>query len=269
MLLIFLTFWGCGHKENFISKIKRLEFTENISSDSLKSILDSYQAIEFLLIDKNPNLDFDRIILQLSKYEQVDTLFIEQCGLVRISDKIGQLKGLKYLSLFANSLDNLPESLGNLKELRSLNLCYNPLGERELDKLFQNLGPGSVLTDLGLCHGGTIIPASISHLKRLETLIVTGHYMKQLPHSISELEALKSLSITNGPLQQLPHHIGKLKNLEELRLQNNQLSRLPRSMMTLTNLQFLNIEHNKFEKKPWLPKLPKENFLYEGNEFAE
>ncbi|MHA1275095.1 MAG: leucine-rich repeat domain-containing protein, partial [Promethearchaeota archaeon] len=52
-----------------------------------------------------------------------------KCGLSRIPESIGNLKSLETLNLYYNKLKKLPESIGNLKSLRYLYLHYNKLEE--------------------------------------------------------------------------------------------------------------------------------------------
>ena len=70
----------------------------------------------------------------------------------------------------------------------------------------------------------TRIPAEITRLSGLRTLILSNNALTVLPESIGELTQLKVLEVEDNQLTKLPESLGDLKNLENLRLANNALS---------------------------------------------
>ena len=131
-----------------------------------------------------------------------------------IPDSIGQLSQLKYLNLAVNQLSgSIPDSIGQLSQLTSLYLQYNNLSRS--------------------------IPNSIGQLNQLKYLYLDGNQLSgSIPDSIGQLSQLTVLDLRNNQLSgPIPDSIGQLSQLQYLRLYNNQLSgEIPTSIIALTNL---------------------------------
>ncbi|XP_076894088.1 receptor-like protein EIX2 [Bidens hawaiensis] len=116
---------------------------------------------------------------------------------------------------------NLPQQLGNLKNLVLINLYDNSISG--------------------------LIPDSLGNLSSLETLELGFNSISgPIPDSIGRLSSLRSINLrsnyVSGPL---PDTLGGLLALEELDLSYNEISgTLPRSIGQLTKLTILNIGHN-------------------------
>jgi hypothetical protein len=115
-------------------------------------------------------------------------------GLSALPESIGNLQNLKWLGLNENDLHRLPESIGNLQNLEWLHLGYNKL---------------------------SILPESIGNLQNLEWLYLGNNNLSSLPESIVNLQNLEELNLGNNKLNSLPESIGNLQNLEELNLSGN------------------------------------------------
>ncbi|MFX1450968.1 MAG: hypothetical protein ACFFCM_09000 [Promethearchaeota archaeon] len=155
----------------------------------------------------------------------VTKLGIDNKGLSKVPDSIGNLKWLKELDLGWNGeLETLPEAIGNLDLLEELNVWASKL---------------------------TTLPETIGNLKYLKDLDVGSNRITLIPESIGNLESLESLSLAhNIVLKVLPDSIGNLKSLRELRLEGNNLHKLPESFGNLSNLKTLTLRNYS------LPKLP-------------
>ena len=70
----------------------------------------------------------------------------------------------------------------------------------------------------------TRVPAEISRLSGLKTLILSGNALTSLPESIGELRQLKVLEVEDNRLAQLPATLENCGALENLRLANNALT---------------------------------------------
>ncbi|MFW5960555.1 MAG: leucine-rich repeat domain-containing protein, partial [Chitinivibrionales bacterium] len=92
----------------------------------------------------------------------------------------------------------LPETIGNLSELRELYIKSN-----ELDKF----------------------PSSIKNLDNLRILHLWGNRFENLPPEIGELKGLKELYLQDNRLRDLPEEITKLK-LSYIDIQDNKLCSL-------------------------------------------
>lgn len=211
-------------------------------------------------------------------------LHLKECGLKEIPSSIDKLKSLRRLILSFNHLKDLPEEIGNLKELEGLYIenigtqrtpiLSNELFSKEikykekkcdhcLETLPESIGGFVNLKKLALSGNNLVnLPASFGKLKRLESLNLNSNQFETLPEIFRELKSLKILSIESNMLTLLPESIGDLKSLEELNLISNQIEALPESFGGLKNLEKLDLRGNKLSSLPSsFGKLKKLNFL--------
>jgi hypothetical protein len=152
--------------------------------------------------------------------------------LTALPESIGNLTNLKTLNLEENGLRELPESIGNLTNLETLDLYMNEL---------------------------SALPKSIGNLTNLETLNLYGNYLSALPESIGNLTNLKTLNLEGNGLRELPKSIGNLTNLETLDLYANELTELPESIGNLMKSKMKSIDVG-YNKLIYIPKIPLEYF---------
>jgi len=107
------------------------------------------------------------------------------------NDRACSLKVLKYLQ------HTLPDSIGGLSQLRTLNL-------NRLD-----------LEDL---------PKTIGNLKQLKRLNLRFNRLREVPESIGDLKNLQILDLSGNRIETLPQRLAELKHLKWLMLRHNQLS---------------------------------------------
>ncbi|MBR3481267.1 MAG: DUF1963 domain-containing protein, partial [Neisseriaceae bacterium] len=129
---------------------------------------------------------------------------------------MGQLKNLRFLSIYECGIKKLPESIVELTELTELyvNSCAN------LAELPENIGKLNQLKKLSISGKGKTI-------------------LNHLPDSIQELTKLKKLHISQlSELISIPNGIGQLAELKDLEIQNcRKLSSLPASIAQLPKLR--------------------------------
>ena len=89
-----------------------------------------------------------------------------------LPDSIGNLKNLRILDLSNNKLETLPDSIGNLTNLEELYLSNN--------------------------YHFSKLPDSIGNLKKLEVLELEKTSLKSLPESLENLTNLKELSLSEA-----------------------------------------------------------------------
>ncbi|MFX1323465.1 MAG: leucine-rich repeat domain-containing protein [Promethearchaeota archaeon] len=182
----------------------------------------------------------------IKKLDCLEVLNVNVNSLNQLSDSIGELKNLKELLLWQNELNYLPNPIGNLKNLEILNLRLNQIKE-----LPSSIGKLSSLKELNL-HDNQLIwlPDSIGSLNKLEILNLSWNCIKALPESLGELTKLKTLDLERNELVSLPENIGSLSSLKYLNLSDNKLKIIPESIGKLTSLQYLNISRNELENIP-------------------
>ena len=139
-------------------------------------------------------------------------LSLARLGLSSIPEQIGDLTALTTLNLGGNELTTLPEQIGNLTALTFLNLSHNQL---------------------------TTLPEQIGNLTALTSLHLSDNQLTTLPERIGNLTALTSLDLFNNRLTTLPEQIGDLTDLIILNLNTNRLTELPERIGDLTALRHL------------------------------
>ena len=127
------------------------------------------------------------------------------------------------IKFFEKKLNSIPETIGDLRYLKILNLNNNNL---------------------------TYLPKSLCKLENLEELFLSGNSLYELPESINKLQALKTLSLSTNKLSFLPENFHRLKNLEYLNLSYNNLYTLPKSIGKLYSLKTLLLSRNHLYELP-------------------
>lgn len=145
---------------------------------------------------------------------------------------------IEYLSLKNDHLKKIPDGIGLLKSLKTLDLSGND---------FETL------------------PSTFSELINLNTLFLNDERNFKLDLNITILDKLpnlRSLYLENDNLENLPTNFFNLKKLENLYLNDNHFKRIPAEIKNLKNLKFLDFHHN--DLKPMLNpnsvKIPDPNF---------
>ena len=126
-------------------------------------------------------------------------------------------RSVRELTLSMNQIQSLPESVGELSQLKKLRIAGNSL---------------------------RALPGSIGRLGALELLEASKNQLGSLPESLGELRQLKKLIVWGNLLRALPESIGCLGALEVLEASKNQLGSLPESVGELRQLTTLSVSDN-------------------------
>lgn len=163
--------------------------------------------------------------------------------------EIGNLSELRILNLAQNSLSGLiSETISKLIKLEDLNLSQNDLTGNiliEISKL-QNLRT----VDISKNKFFGEIPKTVANLRKLEIFDISDNsFVGELPRELFRLQKLSKLDLHgnyfSGPL---PRYIGNLIQLTYLDISRNQLSEnVPKEIGKLINLkERLALNHNQF-----------------------
>lgn len=182
------------------------------------------------MVDKNSG-NYQEAIRRINKWQSQSEfkyfnnqwLDLRDLDLTELPQEIGELKELTWLSLSNNKLNKLPKEIGNLMKLERLYLSENNLFE---------------------------LPKEIGELVNLEELYISNNQISKLPKEIGNLTNLKKLYIDHNLLDSLPKEIGKLSNLKELSVSGNRLVELPQTINGLTQLEGIYISKNKLKELP-------------------
>ncbi|XP_078163618.1 plant intracellular Ras-group-related LRR protein 4-like [Carex rostrata] len=179
-----------------------------------------------------------------------------------LPDSIGKLSALTSLDLSDNRLVALPITIGGLVSLQRLDLSSN-----RLSVLHDSIGDLFNLLYLDL-KGNQLrsLPLTIGKLVKLEELNLSSNELVTLPDSIGNLIRLKKLIVEYNSLEELPYTIGHCVTLTELKADYNRLRGLPEAIGKMENLEVLSIRYNNLKGLPTtmasLPKIKEINVSF-------
>jgi WD40 repeat protein len=166
--------------------------------------------------------------------------------LVALPESLGNLRWLRTLEFAEGVLHRLPESFGLLDQLQDLDIHAN-----RLTALPESLGNLRSLTRLlATANQLTSLPTSMSDLQTLEELRLDINQLVELPPSIGSLSSLRLLNVASNLLTSLPERIGLLDQLQDLDIHGNRLTALPESLGNLRSLTRLLAHDNRLTAVP-------------------
>jgi internalin A len=124
-------------------------------------------------------------------------LDLSELGIPELPTKIGQLTNLRALNLWDNRLAFLPEAIGQLTNLQQLWLNHNQL---------------------------VSLPEAIGQLTNLQQLVLNSNQLESLPETIGHLASLQKLYLDGNRLTSLPPSLARLENLDTPKLDGNPLN---------------------------------------------
>lgn len=134
------------------------------------------------------------------------------------------------------TIDELIDSIGNLKHLRYLFINSGPRFPRSLCFLYN-------LQTLDLTSSSlAVLPEGMENLVNLRYLGLSECKITSLPESVCLLHNLQTLDLQScSDLAELPGGLGNLTTLRHLRLSESGIRKLPESICQLDNLQTLDL----------------------------
>lgn len=163
-----------------------------------------------------------------------------------LPDSIGKLSTLITLNLSENRLITLPSSIGNLSSLTKLDLHSNKITE-----LPESIGNLISLIYLDLrANQMTSLPSTFGQLLALQDLDLSSNNFSILPESVCSLKNLQKLNIETNNIEELPHMIGQCSKLKELIADYNKLKALPEAVGKIESLEKLSVRYNNIGRLP-------------------
>ncbi|XP_068649722.1 putative disease resistance protein RGA3 [Aristolochia californica] len=199
--------------------------------------------------------NFDEVLKQIDhSFEHLRVLYLHgKNSMGEIPESIGDLKHLRHLELHERYIESFPDSICRLYNLQTLDLsgCNNFV---ELPR-----GIGSLINLRYLILRETILqmlPDSICKLKKLREInLQFCQKFVVLPSNIGDLNNLRGLDLYGTSVEKLPDSICRLYNLQSICLTGcNKLTELPKEMSNLINLQSFQIEEELI-KTSLLPRI--------------
>ncbi|GBG26866.1 Leucine-rich repeat-containing protein 40 [Hondaea fermentalgiana] len=160
--------------------------------------------------------------------------------LTSLCEEIGELKNLRVLDVRSNQVSTITSRIGGLKNLQELVLADNALEE-----LPEPLGELQDLRKLAI-QGNKIreLPETLGGLASLRVLEANVNHISTLPSSFAKLEALQVLMLNNNRLEVFPPQVLSLRSLKVLHLNLNKIGALPNELAQLGALETLHLASN-------------------------
>ena len=191
-----------------------------------------------------------------SEAQQLEVLEIKEVGIASFPELSVENKTLKVLVLRLNNLSKLPENIGSLSALQTIDI-YNPITEVPASlmnlKQLENLKfEGVEFTDF---------PEQVFALPKLKSLIIsqfdTKNKIKVLLDNFDKLPLLEELSLRNAALSEVPASVGRLPKLENVYFNANNLTKLPQALAENPRLTYVNINDNPLDFKQFIKSIEK------------
>ncbi|MEM6685225.1 MAG: hypothetical protein AAF617_05460 [Bacteroidota bacterium] len=199
----------------------------NLSFNTYKKLpksITQFKNLQILDLTSNPFTNIEETMATLSQLPNLKILILDKCGIKEVPDNIKLLNQLLILDLGLNQLETLPEAIGELRNLKLLNIARN----FELSRL----------------------PKSLQNLQCLQMLDASYTKLKNIPVEVANCSQLVILSAHHAQLETLPENMGFLINLRNLNVHDNNIQKLPQSFGDLEILQYANFSNNRLEDLP-------------------
>lgn len=208
--------------------------------------------------NSNNEVQINEFLLKklFSEAQQLEVLEIKEVGIASFPELSVENKTLKVLVLRLNNLSKLPENIGSLSALQTIDI-YNPITEVPASlmnlKQLENLKfEGAEFTDF---------PEQVFALPKLKSLIIsqfdTKNKIKVLPDNFDRLPLLEELSLRNAALSEVPASVGRLPKLENVYFNANNLTKLPQALAENPRLTYVNINDNPLDFKQFIKSIEK------------
>ncbi|CAL8246216.1 unnamed protein product [Lota lota] len=171
----------------------------------------------------------------------LERLYMKRNSLTTLPDNLAQkLPNLIELYLHSNNIVMVPEAIGELSRLRSLDLSDNAL-----QIICPEIGRLCSLRHLRLANNQLeTLPSELGELQELESLDVSRNRLTCLPARLHRCRSLQYLTADRNQLRHLPRHLCLLNSLNELSLAANRLVTLPPDLGRSRELQFVFVDNN-------------------------
>eukprot|EP01095_Lingulamoeba_sp_RSL-Kostka_P000609 TRINITY_DN1088_c0_g1_i1.p1 TRINITY_DN1088_c0_g1~~TRINITY_DN1088_c0_g1_i1.p1 ORF type:complete len:247 (-),score=51.08 TRINITY_DN1088_c0_g1_i1:81-821(-) len=161
---------------------------------------------------------------------------------VEINPSIVSMKNLTTINFYKCGIQEIPEELCEMTQLKYLYLGMNPITNEGIPSNFGNL---TQLSRLYLSNKLSYIPESINNFVNLEFLALCENNFSNLDFFPGTLTKLTELNFSNTKLNVIPIQIYNIASLTELSLDENNISFLPEEISKLGSLTGLGLQNNQ------------------------
>nr|ACN40032.1 unknown [Picea sitchensis] len=213
----------------------------HIQGKQLKTLWQHESQAPLQLRELYVNAPLSKVPESIGTLKYLEKIVLYNGSMTLLPDSVGHLTGLQTLDLIGcSTLQMLPDSVGNLTGLQKLDLSWCSTLQMLPDSVGNLTGLQTLA--LGWCSTLQTLPDSVGNLTGLQTLdLIECSTLQTLPDSVGNLTGLQTLYLSRcSTLQTLPDSVGNLTGLQTLYLSGcSTLQTLPDSVGNLTGLQTL------------------------------
>jgi len=166
--------------------------------------------------------------------------------ITKLPDAIGKLANLTTLNLFFNPLKKLPEAVGQLSNLEELNVAQNKLMMLK-DDHFTSL---SKLKVLSLYDNNLVRMGSLAPCVSLEELRIYGNNLEEMP-ALPSSSKMNTLEIQKNRVKNIgDDYFKSTPDLARLQVWGNPLENLPSSLLNCSQLLGLQAQETQIPALP-------------------
>lgn len=171
----------------------------------------------------------------------LERLYMKRNSLTTLPDTLAQkLPNLIELYLHSNNIVFIPEAIGSLARLQSLDLSNNAL-----QLLCPEIGRLRSLRHLRLSNNQLkCLPLELGDLQDLETLDLSMNQLKSIPEQLHRCLFLQNLTVDHNLLTHIPRQLCSLHHLNQFSMAANRLSFLPPDLGRSRELEFVFVDNN-------------------------
>ncbi|MDO9154139.1 MAG: C10 family peptidase, partial [Paludibacter sp.] len=233
-------------------KLRSLSIAGNLSGQLPAAIFNitSLENLSILNYSGNPNLN-STLPISINNLGRLKLLYLNNCISGSIPETIGDLTNLQSLNLFNNKLSGqIPATICKLTKLTELELSQNQFS----GNIPENIGNLNLLIYFQFAKNQLTgqIPASVGNLKKLSSFSVENNKLSgNLPESINSCRLLTSINLSQNELSGLFPEIGdSLTKIATLNISSNKFTALPQSIGNLKELVTLIVSANQLSQLP-------------------
>lgn len=199
-----------------IALLQNLEVL-NVYANGFRKINENIGKLKKLkLLDISNNSYLKDLPVSIKELRCLQRLDVSGSGLIRLREELSYCTELVSVSANACSIKVLPEQIGNLINLKHLNLGFNRI---------------------------KTLPVSFGDLSELEDINLGTNELESLPNDITKLQQVQSVSINFNRFKKFPKQILELKNLHSIWVHNNGFKEIPLEVAKMPKIQRILIDN--------------------------
>ncbi len=190
---------------------------------------------------------------EISLLQQLEQLSVyKNKSIKKYPQALADLPNLHHLSLRYNHLKHLPEVIGDLRHLETLNLSNNRFSVSCKWEALTRLKNLKVLNLNSALQNLSELPALIGHIPNLVELHISGNKLHRLPDSLRNLQQLERFYCDANDFDCFPSVVTRLPRLKFLQISAKALSDLPDEALALQHIQELKFTTKSHKNTPYI-----------------